>query len=95
MDLYRGIRSRGNRVWTGRDGRGNLAEVRRYDGTGKELNRAQYRYNGMGELTAAVDGRGNELLAGYDLAGRRTETESGDTGRKTWGYDAAGWTCPR
>ncbi|MDR1418848.1 MAG: transposase, partial [Treponema sp.] len=80
----------GNRSVQERDGRGNIAEVRREDGEGRELNRAGYRYNGLGEMLVATDGKGNELSVSYDLAGRRVGMESRDMGRKTYGYDAAG-----
>jgi YD repeat-containing protein len=80
----------GNRSVQERDGRGNVVEVRREDREGRELNRAGYRYNGVGEMLLAVDGKGNGLSVSYDLAGRRVGMESPDMGRKTYGYDAAG-----
>jgi RHS repeat-associated protein len=93
---------RENKTWTistdplgnvseqGSDGLGNITQVRRLDKSGKELTKASYVYNGLGEMLRANDADGNPLTVEYDKLGRRTKLTSADIGSKQWWYDAAG-----
>jgi RHS repeat-associated protein len=72
------------------DGQGNIVLVRRLDKFGKELTRASYIYNGLGEMLRALDADNNPLSSEYDRLGRRTKLSSADIGVKEWRYDASG-----
>lgn len=73
-----------------RDPRGNITAVIRMDASRKELTRATYEYNPLGEMVAARDSADNEIIVEYDLLGRKTAIESMDSGRKETWYDQAG-----
>jgi len=72
------------------DGRGNITTVSRRDRWGAVLMSATYRYDGLDQILAAVDGMGNAVQASYDLLGRRTTLQSPDTGIQAFTYDEAG-----
>ncbi|MCL2722372.1 MAG: hypothetical protein FWD47_13665, partial [Treponema sp.] len=72
------------------DSRGNITLIRRLDNLQRELTRATYRYNPLGEMLAAFDADGNPLTVEYDRLGRRIRMTSADIGTKNWQYDPAG-----
>ena len=72
------------------DGRGNITSVSRCDRSAAVLMSATYRYDGLSQIVAAVDGRGNAVQASYDVLGRRASLQSPDTGIQTFTYDEAG-----
>ncbi|MCS7478059.1 RHS repeat domain-containing protein [Umezawaea endophytica] len=49
-----------------------------------------YAYDQLGQITSAVDDRGNTTRAAYDNLGRRTLVDSPDSGKTETGYDLAG-----
>ncbi|HHU37646.1 MAG TPA: hypothetical protein GXZ47_10550, partial [Treponema sp.] len=81
---------KGNITVQERDPRGNITAVIRMDSSGKELTRATYEYNALGEMVTARDSANNEITVEYDLLGRKTAIESIDSGRKETWYDKAG-----
>ncbi len=72
------------------DGRGNIAKVVRLNKDGAQLMSATYQYDGLSQILAAVDSRGNAVRVGYDLLGRRTSLQSPDAGIITMRYDESG-----
>lgn len=84
------IDPKGNITLQERDPRGNITAVIRKDGAKKELTRATYEYNPLGEMTMALDSANNKITVEYDLLGRKTAIESKDSGRKETWYDRAG-----
>ncbi|MCL2722630.1 MAG: hypothetical protein FWD47_14970 [Treponema sp.] len=72
------------------DSRGNITLIRRLDNLQRELTRATYRYNPLGEMLAAFDADGNPLTVEYDRLGRRIRMTSADIGTKNWQYDPSG-----
>jgi RHS repeat-associated protein len=72
------------------DARENVARVERRDPGGRVLSEGAYRYNGLGEMEAALDAGGNALEIRYDLLGRKLSMESPDMGRTEYGYNGLG-----
>ena len=72
------------------DGRGNITKVTRLNAAGVVLMSATYQYDGLSQILAAIDSRGNAVQVSYDLLGRRTKLQSPDTGILTMGYDESG-----
>ena len=79
-----------NVVESGFDGRGNVVYQRRISRSGAVLSTASFKYDGLGELLSAADGRSNAVEASYDLLGRRTKLSSPDSGEVLLAYDGAG-----
>ena len=77
----------GNKTVTEKDGRGNIVRVVKRDSNDKELTRAEYEYNVLGEMEVAYDAKRNPIKVEYDLIGRRGALESKDSGRKEYIYD--------
>jgi len=77
----------GNKTVTEKDGRGNIVRVVKRDSNDKELTRAEYEYNVLGEMEVAYDAKRNPIKVEYDLIGRRVALESKDSGRKEYIYD--------
>ncbi len=77
----------GNKTITEKDGRDNIVSVLKLDSNDKELTRADYEYNELGEMLVAYDANRNPISVEYDLVGRRIALESKDSGRKEYIYD--------
>jgi len=72
------------------DPAGNITETGRGDKTGKELTKASYVYDAMGQMTQAYDAKKNAVTAEYNLLGQKTSLSSPDTGKTNWYYDSVG-----
>jgi RHS repeat-associated protein len=68
----------------------NITETEREDKTGKELTKASYVYDEMGQMTEAYDAQKNAVTAVYNMLGQKTSLESKDTGKTNWYYDDYG-----
>jgi RHS repeat-associated protein len=79
------------------DARGNVVEVRQYNGatptpwTAGSYDRTTYTYTARGDVDTVTDGTGQiSWRYVYDQRGRKTQSQNPDAGTSTYTYDDAG-----
>ncbi|MBL1293435.1 MAG: hypothetical protein COB61_006155, partial [Thiotrichales bacterium] len=86
--IYTDINARNLKMKKVFDARGNVVEMRDYDGDIGFI--TQYRYDPIGNLLATVDAEGNTSSIRYDIRDRKVSMNDPDMGVWSYSYNAFG-----